>query len=96
MPVLPYLPPYTGPYKVGIADIEVPVSALDSPAADISPTPDTASSISTVKLCLYYPCVEPSKKSKSSIYWVPEPQHEYLTAFAGFLGAGKGASKVIA
>ena len=96
MPVIPHLPPYTGPYKVGTADIEVPVAALESPAASTSPTLDAVSPIPTVRLRLFYPCAEPPKKTKTSVYWILEPQHEHLTAFAGFLGAGKNAAKAIA
>ncbi|KAI9871785.1 MAG: hypothetical protein M1830_002455 [Pleopsidium flavum] len=77
---IPKFPPYTGPYKVGTLDIEIPITSLPSP----SPAPDP--SISTVQFRIFYPCETPQKSPKTT-YWIPEPQREYLGAYARFLGA---------
>ncbi|KAL8897757.1 MAG: hypothetical protein Q9207_007040 [Kuettlingeria erythrocarpa] len=70
----PGFPSYTGPYKVGSTDVEIPTSELPSP----SPTPDP--SISTVSFRIFYPSEPPVKHSKP-VYWLPEPQQEYLGAY---------------
>jgi len=84
---VPFFPPYTGPYKVGTLDIEIPITDLPSP----SPAPDPK--ISTVHFRIFYPCESPQKSSKST-YWIPEPQREYLGAYARFLGASPTFSEV--
>ncbi|KAL9003744.1 MAG: hypothetical protein Q9188_003408 [Gyalolechia gomerana] len=76
----PAFPSYTGPYQVGSTDVEIPVAELPSP----SPIPD--SSITTVSFRIFYPS-EPSAKHSKSVYWLPDPQHEYLSAYVRFLGA---------
>ncbi|KAL9587791.1 MAG: hypothetical protein Q9203_003387 [Teloschistes exilis] len=80
----PGFPSYTGPYKVGTADVEIPAAELPSP----SPTPDP--SLTTVSFRIFYPC-EPVKSSKP-VYWLPDPQHEYLGAYTRFLGASRRLS----
>lgn len=76
----PAFPSYTGPYKVGTTDVEIPAAELPSP----SPTPDP--SISTISFRIFYPS-EPSTKHPKPVYWLPDPQHEYLSAYVRFLGA---------
>ncbi|KAI4140916.1 MAG: hypothetical protein L6R39_005604 [Caloplaca ligustica] len=76
----PGFPPYTGPYKVGSTNVEIPAAELPSP----SPTPD--SSISTVSFRIFYPS-EPTAKHAKPIYWLPDPQQDYLNAYVRFLGA---------
>ncbi|KAL8806145.1 MAG: hypothetical protein Q9182_001546 [Xanthomendoza sp. 2 TL-2023] len=77
---IPSFPSYTGPYQVGTTDVEIPVSELPTP----SPTPDPT--LSTVCFRIFYPCETPAKRPKP-VYWLPDPQHEYLGAYVRFLGA---------
>ena len=88
--MLPYLPSYTGPLQVGTIDVEIPISELNSPA----PLPANFD-IPTIKARIFYPC-ESSKRKTKSVYWIPDPQFEYLQAFASFLGASSRLSKTIA
>ncbi|KAL9582282.1 MAG: hypothetical protein Q9212_003391 [Teloschistes hypoglaucus] len=81
----PGFPSYTGPYKVGTADVEIPATELPSP----SPNPDP--SLTTVSFRIFYPCEPPAKPSKP-VYWLPDPQHEYLGAYTRFLGASRRLS----
>lgn len=76
---IPAFPEYTGPYKVGTLDVELPISELESP----SPSPEE--SISTVQYRVFYPC-EPDSKGKN-ITWIPAPQRGHVSAFFKFLGA---------
>ncbi|KAL9008175.1 MAG: hypothetical protein Q9173_006673 [Seirophora scorigena] len=76
----PGFPSYTGPYQVGSTDVEIPTSELPSPSS----SPD--SSVSTVNFRIFYPS-ESSVKHPSSVYWLPDPQQEYLGAYVRFLGA---------
>ncbi|EPE33466.1 alpha/beta-Hydrolase [Glarea lozoyensis ATCC 20868] len=84
---VPGFPEYTGPYKVGSIDVELPISELDSP----SPSPDE--SISTVQYQIFYPC-EPDAKGKG-LSWIPTPQREYVSAYARFVGAGTKLAEFI-
>ncbi|KAI1199963.1 phospholipase A2 [Nemania serpens] len=79
---VPRFPEFTGPYKVGTVDVEVPVCELESPA----PTPDNAADIETVQFRIFYPC-DPSATGKR-ITWLPAPQRDYLSAYIKFLGVG--------
>jgi platelet-activating factor acetylhydrolase len=79
---IPRVPEYTGPYKVGTVDVEIPAFELDSPA----PVPDNAVDIETVQFRIFYPC-EPSATGKR-ITWLPAPQRDHLSAYIKFLGVG--------
>ncbi|KAI8633239.1 phospholipase A2 [Xylariaceae sp. FL1651] len=79
---VPRFPEYTGPYKVGTVDVEIPIYELDSPA----PTPENAADIETVQFRIFYPC-EPNAKGKR-ITWLPAPQRDHLSAYIQFLGVG--------
>ena len=81
----PSFPPYTGPYKVGTTDVEIPAAELPSP----SPTPDPT--LSTVSFRIFYPCEPPAKPAKP-VYWLPDPQQEFLGAYVRFLGASHRVS----
>jgi len=84
---VPAFPEYTGPYKVGTIDVELPVAELDSP----SPAPEEH--ISTVQYRIFYPC-EPESVGKT-INWLPSPQQGYVSAYTRFLGAGSVLAEVI-
>ncbi|KAI1084219.1 phospholipase A2 [Whalleya microplaca] len=75
---------YTGPYKVGTVDVEIPVSELDSPA----PAPASAieAGIETVQFRIFYPTT-PDAQGKR-ITWLPAPQRDHLSAYIQFLGVG--------
>ena len=77
---IPSFPAYTGPYKVGTQDVEIPVSELSSPSS--APDPN----ISTVSFRLFYPCLNPDKTPRS-VYWLPSPQTQHFRAYARFLSA---------
>ncbi|KAL8749602.1 MAG: hypothetical protein Q9199_007585 [Rusavskia elegans] len=84
----PSFPSYTGPYKVGTTDVEIPAAELPSP----SPAPNTT--LSTVSFRIFYPCEVPAKPAKP-VYWLPDPQHEYLGAYVRFLGASRRISAIL-
>ncbi|KAH7033458.1 platelet-activating factor acetylhydrolase, isoform II-domain-containing protein [Microdochium trichocladiopsis] len=73
---------YTGPYKVGTVDIEIPVADLHSPA----PAPANAADIDTVSCRIFYPA-HPDAEGKR-ITWVPAPQRHTISSYIQFLGAG--------
>lgn len=77
---VPAFPEYTGKYQVGTVDVEIPVAEIPSP----SPAPDP--NITTVHFRIFYPCEPPENVTKKT-YWIPDPQREYLGAYARFLGA---------
>ncbi|KAL8671055.1 MAG: hypothetical protein Q9168_004426 [Polycauliona sp. 1 TL-2023] len=81
----PSFPSYTGPYKVGSTDVEIPVAELPSP----SPAPDPT--LATVSFRIFYPCETPPKPPHS-VHWLPDPQQEYLGAYVRFLGASRRLS----
>lgn len=76
---VPTFPAYTGPYKVGTQDVEIPIPELSSPS--LAPDP----SISTVSFRISYPC-EPVRHAQPA-YWLPSPQTQVFRAYARFMGA---------
>lgn len=72
---------FSGPYKVGTVDVEIPVDELDSPA----PAPD-GTDIETVQYRIFYPTTADS--TGKNITWLPAPQRPNLAAYVKFLGAG--------
>ncbi|KAG0646672.1 2-acetyl-1-alkylglycerophosphocholine esterase [Hyphodiscus hymeniophilus] len=85
---VPAFSPYTGPYRVGTIDVELPISELESPSP--APTED----IPTVQYRIFYPCVEDAS-CKKSVNWLPAPQRGYVSAYTRFLGAGSLLADVI-
>ncbi|KAI1425841.1 phospholipase A2 [Xylaria sp. FL1777] len=79
---VPRFPEFTGPYKVGTVDVEIPVCELESPA----PAPDNATGIETIQFRIFYPCE--SSATGKRIAWLPAPQRDYLSAYIKFLGVG--------
>ncbi|RYP63428.1 hypothetical protein DL771_009281 [Monosporascus sp. 5C6A] len=79
---IPRFPEYTGPYKVGTVDVEIPISELESPA----PAPANASEIETVQFRIFYPA--PPDSQGKRITWLPAPQRDHLSAYIKFLGVG--------
>lgn len=85
---VPSFPDYTGPYKVGTLDVEIPTAQVASSWT----IPD--SSISTVSFRIFYPCEQPSKRPQP-VYWLPEPQCEFFKAYTRFLGASPRLSGLL-
>ena len=86
---IPAFPEYTGPYKVGTVDLEIPVSELGSP----SPRPDAAADIHTVQFRIFYPATADS--DGPPISWLPNPQRLHVSAYAQFLGLGPAAASFL-
>ncbi|KJZ74494.1 hypothetical protein HIM_06090 [Hirsutella minnesotensis 3608] len=82
MSPIPAFPEYTGPYKVGTVDVEIPVTELNAP----SPAPADAADISTVLFRVFYPAVPESKEKR--INWLPHPQRHHVSAYSKFMGIG--------
>lgn len=85
----PAFPAYTGPHQVGTVDVEVPAADLSSPSF----LPENAPP--TVAFRLFYPCEAPLSHSRP-VRWIPSPQHQHISAFAKFLGAGSRLAQAIA
>lgn len=77
---VPAFPDYTGPYKVGTMDVEIPVADLNAP----SPAPDNAADIPTIQFRVFYPAVDES--SEKRIPWLPNPQRHHVSAYTRFVG----------
>lgn len=86
---VPTLPEYTGPYKVGTVDVEIPVADLKAP----SKTPAQAGDIHTVLFRIYYPAQADSKGKR--ITWLPAPQRHHVSAYTKFLGFGSVTSEIL-
>jgi platelet-activating factor acetylhydrolase len=84
---IPALPQNPGPLAVGSTEYEIPVSEIPSP----SPVPDPA--ISTIKFRVFYPASS-TATSRATIHWLPNPQHQWLEAYASFLGASPRLAKL--
>ncbi|EUC30819.1 hypothetical protein COCCADRAFT_7182 [Bipolaris zeicola 26-R-13] len=83
----PAFPAHSGPYKVGSADVEIPSSELASQSENAPPT-----ELPTVAFRVFYPCKQDS--NERAVRWLPNPQREYLSAYAKFLGANSVFAKV--
>lgn len=86
---VPAFPEYTGPFKVGTIDVEIPVADLPSPA----PRPGNASDIPTVLFRVFYPAV--AESSEKLISWLPAPQRHYVSAYTKFMGVGHTLAELL-
>ncbi|KAL2143262.1 hypothetical protein VTI28DRAFT_10634 [Corynascus sepedonium] len=86
---VPSFPPYSGPYKVGTIDVEIPVSQLESP----SPAPDGSADIHTVLFRIFYPAMAELRAKQVS--WLPAPQRLNIAAYAQFMGAGNTLASLL-
>ncbi|KAJ3477002.1 hypothetical protein NLG97_g8956 [Lecanicillium saksenae] len=77
---VPAFPEYTGPYKVGTMDVEIPVCDLQS----ASPAPANAADIETVQYRVFYPAAPESVEKR--ITWLPAPQRNHVSAYTQFVG----------
>ncbi|KAK8062966.1 platelet-activating factor acetylhydrolase [Apiospora hydei] len=80
---------YSGPYKVGTIDVEIPITELESPA----PAPANTEDIETVQFRVFYPA-QPESTGKR-ITWLPAPQRDHLTAYIKFLGIGSLVAQAV-
>lgn len=86
---VPAFPEYTGPYKVGTMDVEIPVCDLDSP----SPAPANTAGIETVQYRVFYPAVADSVEKRIS--WLPAPQRNHVSAYTQFVGINQMLAGVL-
>lgn len=86
---VPAFPEYTGPYKVGTIDIEIPVTKLSS----VSAAHNGPVSIHTVQFRVFYPAVPDARNKR--ITWLPAPQRLHVGAYAQFLGAGSTLASIL-
>ncbi|PHH88417.1 hypothetical protein CDD83_7545 [Cordyceps sp. RAO-2017] len=90
MSPVPAFPEYTGPFKVGSVDVEIPVAQLDAP----SPAPPSAAAdVSTVLFRIFYPAVPESAEKRIS--WLPDPQRSHVSALLKFLGIGPAVAETL-
>ena len=90
LPLTPTFNQYQGPYKVGSATFEIPVSEISTP----NPLPHN--SVKTIKARVFYPTPDPGSARVNPIWWLEEPQSESLFAFSRFLGASQTLAQAVA
>ncbi|KHN94987.1 phospholipase A2 [Metarhizium album ARSEF 1941] len=86
---VPVFPEYTGPYKVGTVDVEIPTTDLHSP----SPAPANAVDIPTVQFRVFYPAAPASDEKR--ITWLPNPQRHHVSAYTKFVGVGSTLAEIL-
>ncbi|EMD67478.1 hypothetical protein GGP41_007368 [Bipolaris sorokiniana] len=75
-PIISPLPPYTGPYEVGILDVETPVEKRVIHDALLKATGDKAFELDTLAITLYYPSSLPRAPPSQRPWarpWLPQP-----------------------
>ncbi|CCC13284.1 hypothetical protein SMACR_07063 [Sordaria macrospora] len=87
--IVPAFPEYTGPYKVGAIDIEIPISEIGS----VSATPNEADHIHTIQFRVYYPATPDT--NNEGITWLPPPQRLAVWAYSQFLGLSSRVASVL-
>lgn len=85
---IPSFPAYTGSYRVGSTEIEIPISEIPSD----SPVPD--SRITSVKFRVFYPTNSDATSTKS-VSWLPEPHKESMAGLISFTGASPKLQKIL-
>lgn len=86
---IPAFPEYTGPYKVGTMDVEIPVTEFESP----STPPADAADIPTIQFRVFYPAVSTSDQKRIS--WLPNPQRNHVSGYTRFVGIGPTLADVL-
>jgi platelet-activating factor acetylhydrolase len=75
-PITSPLPPYTGPYEIGILDVETEVQKRVIHDAVLKSTGDKAFELDTLAITLYYPSslpLAPPSKRPWARPWLPQP-----------------------
>jgi platelet-activating factor acetylhydrolase len=88
-PITTPLPPYTGPYEVGILDVETEVQKRVIHNALLKETGEHAFELSTLAITLYYPSSLPLASSSSRPWarpWLPQPISLIGTGYARLVG----------
>lgn len=69
------LPGYTGPYRVGAIDIEVPLPGGPTQVADgvLKDSGDSAFKVETLLATIYYPTIQTFRSRKAKLPWVSRP-----------------------
>jgi len=86
----PAFPPYSGPYKVGSVDVEIPTAQLANPTNSGGPD----SGLTTVSFRIFYPTKDGSEGKGAR--WIPSPQKDVVSAYAKFLGASNALAGLFA
>ena len=85
---IPSFPAYTGPYKVGSSEVEIPISEI--PSESLVPE----AKITSIKFRVFYP-TKSDATSKKSVSWLPDPHKDAMAALIGFTGSGPRVQKLL-
>ncbi|KAF1953153.1 hypothetical protein CC80DRAFT_451140 [Byssothecium circinans] len=86
-PITSPLPPYTGPYEVGILDLETEVQRRTIHPATLKETGARAFELQTLAITLYYPSSLPPLPSQPwARPWLPQPIGLIGTGYARLIG----------
>lgn len=88
-PITSPLPPYTGPYEVGILDLETEVQKRVIHQAILKETREKAFELETLAVTLYYPSSLPLSSPRSRPWarpWLPQPISLIGTGYARLAG----------
>ncbi|USP78628.1 uncharacterized protein yc1106_05902 [Curvularia clavata] len=94
-PIISPLPPYTGPYEVGILDVETEVQKRVVHDAVLKATGDKAFELNTLAITLYYPSSlprEPPSQRPWARPWLPQPVSLIGEGYARLAGVPKLSS----
>lgn len=86
-PITSPLPPYTGPYEVGILDLETEIKRRTIHPATLKETGKQAFELETLAITLYYPSALPPLPSEPwARPWLPQPIGLIGTGYARLIG----------
>ncbi|CAI6333692.1 unnamed protein product [Periconia digitata] len=86
-PITSPLPLYTGPYEVGILDLETEVKRRTIHPATLKETGNKAFELETLAITIYYPSALPSLRSQPwARPWLPQPVSLIGTGYARLIG----------
>lgn len=94
-PIISPLPPYTGPYEVGILDVETEVDKRVIHDAVLASTGEKAFQLETLAITLYYPSslqLAPPSKRPWARLWLPQPVSLIGEGYARLAGVPKLSS----
>ncbi|EOA89130.1 hypothetical protein ACJQWK_09290 [Exserohilum turcicum] len=94
-PITSPLPPYTGPYEVGILDVETEVEKKVIHDAVLKDTGNKAFELETLAITLYYPSslpLAPQHRRPWARPWLPQPASLIAEGYARLAGVPKLSS----